>query len=911
MSESLGQKYERILSMCEVGKRHGAFTQIACPCTGNHKHGDKEKSASLGLHSNGISFKCFAGCQTDDFLKVLGLTYKDLFPDDEKIPTNIYTYHNADGSYHHDKVKYRRPDGKKDFRQRTIDENGKVSPTAQVGIPFAYPELNDGIKQGKQVVVCYSPDTELLTLNGWVRFDKLKHNELVAQYHTDNSITFVQPSNYQIYDYDGEIVNIYSEFCDLMVTPDHRIWAHRRKCNSKIYTADNLMDKSGGVLIPVSGYCNTRYSISQPTIDQAKFITAWIADGYKPPRGMYNFNIKKERKKLRLRELLNKLSIRFKEVNYPSCMEWSQFWIKREDVKFLEEYCPDKKWTWDMLKWDFDIRQIMIEELKYWDGDQSGKCGSRLFTAIEEQANIVTCMGVLTGYGSIMRNDDHTGKRTFVVNLNHKIERSIIHKPIRSNYKGKVYCCTVPTSLLVTRRNGKTVVAGNCEGEKDALTGKLLGYVSTTMGGASDWKDEYKNFFKGASVILIPDKDDPGLKHANNVVESLKSVVKSLKMLILPMGKDLTEWVEAGNSDLKSLIDKNAIELVTTKGVPEPVVREICGGYELYWIGLGLKVTVDHIEDDDLAELSIYEKEKPVYISSYRLLSVAHKESLVKALSKINKSFDWFTIVNQITIECLSRIRDGEQVVMLNSEIGAKRPEFLVFPMFVKNNANIIYGDRSSAKSLFIMLVTIMATMTFDAYDLKISGEHTILWLDWENDKYTTGYQKQRILKGFGLENIDIAYLHLSRTLARSVSQIQRKIAELGADIVVIDSLGIAVGGNLNESEPAINFFNALNQLPVTPLIIAHTAKDKNNPRKTVYGNAYYENLARSIWEANKVQENESDQLVLSLFQRKAPPFSGYQKPFGFRFLFDGDKIYVEKCEASQDERTKEHKDER
>jgi hypothetical protein len=206
------------------------------------------------------------------------------------------------------------------------------------------------------------------------------------------------------------------------------------------------------------------------------------------------------------------------------------------------------------------------------------------------------------------------------------------------------------------------------------------------------------------------------------------------------------------------------------------------------------------------------------------------------------------------------------------------------------------------------MLVTILATMGSDGYDLKISGEHTILWLDWENDRHTTGYQKQRFLKGFGTDNIDIAYLHLTRTLAQSIPQIQRKIAELGADIIVIDSLGIAVGGDLNATEPAINFFNALRQLPVTPLIIAHTAKDKNIQRKTVYGNAYYENLARSIWEANKVQENESDQLILSLFQRKAPPFSGYQKPMGFRFMFDSDKIFVDKCEPSSDERDKEQK---
>ena len=149
MSESLSQKYERILSLCDVGKKHGAYTQIRCPIKSAHKHDDKEKSASLGLHDNGISFKCFTGCQTDDFLKALGLVYKDLFPDDERTPTNIYTYHNADGSYHHDKVKYRDSSGKKTFKQRTIDENGNIVWSAQVGIPYRFPELIQNIKEGK------------------------------------------------------------------------------------------------------------------------------------------------------------------------------------------------------------------------------------------------------------------------------------------------------------------------------------------------------------------------------------------------------------------------------------------------------------------------------------------------------------------------------------------------------------------------------------------------------------------------------------------------------------------------------------------------------------------------------------------------------------------------------------------
>jgi hypothetical protein len=597
MSESLIQKYDRILSMCEVGKKHGSYTQIRCPVTSAHKHEDREKSASLGLHNNGISFKCFAGCQTDDFLQALGLTYKDLFPDSENIPTNIYTYHNDDGSYHHDKLKYRDSQGKKTFKQRTIDENGGVLWKATVGVPFQYPDLIQAIKD----------------------------NKLVAM----------------------------------------------------------------------------------------------------------------------------------------------------------------------------------------------------------------------------------------------------------------------------------------VEGEKDCITAKILGYESTTLGGASDWKDEYKKYFKDANLLLIPDKDDAGLKLVGNMIDSLKTVAKSLKTMILPFGKDLTEWVEAGNFDLRPLIENTAIEQISQDSVPEPVVKVIVGGYELYWIGLNLKAVVDHIENDDSVELAIYENEKPIYISGYKLLSISHKESLSRALGKLKSGLKWEIIVNQITVQCLSRIRNGESVVYISDQRVIDKPKYLIEPLFVENNVNIIYGDRSSAKSLFMTFIDLMFYFEweYNPFGLSLSGKHTALFLDWENDSNVTSWQTKCLALGVEVESFSLPYLHCSKPLIKCLSHIQQKINEVGADVIIIDSLGVAVGGNLNDTEPALNFFSALRQLPVTPLIIAHNAKDMNNKIKTVYGNAFYENLSRSIWEVVKTQGINSPELVLTLHHRKSPPFSSYHRPLGFKFKFDADRTVVSLCEAQEDKR--------
>ena len=450
------------------------------------------------------------------------------------------------------------------------------------------------------------------------------------------------------------------------------------------------------------------------------------------------------------------------------------------------------------------------------------------------------------------------------------------------------------------------------EGEKDSKTAKVLGFCGTTMGGASDWKPEYANYFRKANLILFPDKDSAGIGITEKMITDLKSVVKSLKVIILPQGKDLTEWVEAGNQDLLTLISNAKPEYSEPQGIAEPTLTRIMGGYQLDWQGLNLRVTIDHIISDTDSEIAIYENDIPIYISGFKLLSISHKTELSRALSKIKK-IDWDKIINQITTRILYEIRKGEDVVWLTTEYGKQAPEYLLHPLFIKGSPNIIYADQSSAKSLFMTMLDIVLTLPdyrdnneqrfYELLGLFSEKHHNVLYLDWENNEYITGWTKQCLVRGLAanLDDVPLAYLHCALPLYKMVNHIQNKIQETHADVVIIDSLGASVGADLNATEPAFQFFTALRQLPVTPLIIAHTAKDINNKRKTIYGNAYYSNEARVTWEITKQQEPDSSELTISLFNRKPAPFTGIHKPMAFKFKFEADKTFVEKAEPLQD----------
>lgn len=99
------------------------------------------------------------------------------------------------------------------------------------------------------------------------------------------------------------------------------------------------------------------------------------------------------------------------------------------------------------------------------------------------------------------------------------------------------------------------------EGEKDVHTLEAMGLVATTNpGGALKWRAEFAPLFAGARVTILPDNDEKGRAHADQVARSLGPVVAELKVVPLPdLGEkgDVSDWVAAGGTlpQLRALVD--------------------------------------------------------------------------------------------------------------------------------------------------------------------------------------------------------------------------------------------------------------------------------------------------------------------------------------------------------------------
>ncbi|MFI5364356.1 MAG: AAA family ATPase [Candidatus Binatia bacterium] len=87
------------------------------------------------------------------------------------------------------------------------------------------------------------------------------------------------------------------------------------------------------------------------------------------------------------------------------------------------------------------------------------------------------------------------------------------------------------------------------EGEKDVDALRGLGLTATcNVGGVGKWRTEYNEHLRGRHVVVIPDTDAPGRKHADDVVRHLLLFAASVRRLELASAKDVSDWLAAGHT---------------------------------------------------------------------------------------------------------------------------------------------------------------------------------------------------------------------------------------------------------------------------------------------------------------------------------------------------------------------------
>jgi len=330
----------------------------------------------------------------------------------------------------------------------------------------------------------------------------------------------------------------------------------------------------------------------------------------------------------------------------------------------------------------------------------------------------------------------------------------------------------------------------------------------------------------------------------------------------------------------------------------KPDIQQTVSGYELTWPE-GIKISVSrlrvHNSDGRVTgEVLIRNKEATLYPQTQINFSADRtRNSLAKTLNERYEGHDWQAIIDQLSYHVQDKAREGEPVIELWTHEELKPPEYIVHPIIMKDQVNILFGPPESGKTQFAMLMCLIAMLPWydNTLGLKVQKDRSnILWLDYEADRTSTLYNFTRIVRGADAEGISLNYRRCRMPLCDDIEAISNHVEQAKTDIVVIDSVAKAAGGDLDKSESPNRLFAALDLLNCTPLILAHTYKGEGAGKRTIYGSTFFTAYARSVWELRASQNG--DEMTIGLWDNKAN-YRAKQAPMAFTLIYSDNDIRV------------------
>ncbi len=330
---------------------------------------------------------------------------------------------------------------------------------------------------------------------------------------------------------------------------------------------------------------------------------------------------------------------------------------------------------------------------------------------------------------------------------------------------------------------------------------------------------------------------------------------------------------------------------------PEHTVKG--GVHSLTWTEDGVTATVSRIREDSrynvAADVTIrlVNSDRPhIHEARMQISGTGSRRTVAKHCADTVNSLPWPGIIEDMCVLVIRQHRTGDLPVMVSDIEAPPELRYQIYPLLLQQQPTLVHGDGGSGKTTLAEFLCVLMDIGVDGCGLTINPART-LYLDWEADEVDF---KQRILaiqKGLDVASKpDIWYRFCMQPLAGDIEAIQKIVAENAIDMVVVDSVGVACGGDLNDSQSIMAYFDALRTLKVTTLSIDH-----NNKEGKLYGNVYKTNRARLVWEVKKTQEPGESKLTIGVFDRKRNR-GMLQKPLGFQLDFTDEAVAFSRVEV-------------
>lgn len=351
---------------------------------------------------------------------------------------------------------------------------------------------------------------------------------------------------------------------------------------------------------------------------------------------------------------------------------------------------------------------------------------------------------------------------------------------------------------------------------------------------------------------------------AKYVYEKDGKIYKSEKMIEADTEDDVKlllyeKAVEEGIQKL-DIIEIIPIAILYTAVVSEYEfeVEKLPLGYRLSWNGIAFKCTNIKVKSDECTmhleiTTSMPVSSEIVYQGKFNLYSERATTELIKKCEKIipqkDYGLNWEAIIQQWKKRLYLLIREGNPVEEIDTSQIQSTYSYLINPFIIKDTINLIYGEGGTGKSTIALCFAMLPHSEKLQQDMHVSVKpFNTLYLDYENNKIVLQNVLKLLYNSYGIST-KIKYRTCHVPLQIEFENIANIISEHDIDLIIIDSLAPAAGATF-ETEEIISFYQALQKLEKTILLIGHTPKDTTND--TVYGSVFFHNLARNVWQLKK-----------------------------------------------------------
>lgn len=393
---------------------------------------------------------------------------------------------------------------------------------------------------------CNDAETEVLTREGWKLFKDITYDDKLASVDPNTrTMIFEHPTNIIAYEYEGPLICCDNKSTNFAVTPDHNMVVQSQfKRKGKMIFSDEFKFIKAKDLGSYSRFCNEYYYrninspnevvisayISKNGVELSpeliipmdiwvQFIGIYLADGfmYDGSANKYSHKIvhlsvaTKERKKKYFKEILDAMGLTnvvWKDYARGFIINNAQIYDKLASYGLEGKYAREK-FVPDFI---FDLDYTLIKKFLYgfamgdgsfdveWPGAVSYWTGSiRLATQIQilllmsgKYSTLYSLESKRSNYykGKLIDGSKPQYQVYQWVSKNQSFDTRVYGHT--ETYKGMVYCAEVPTyHTLITRRNGKILLSGNCSGDEAGASRYIQARLSDYARACffDDWKD--------------------------------------------------------------------------------------------------------------------------------------------------------------------------------------------------------------------------------------------------------------------------------------------------------------------------------------------------------------------------------------------------------------------------------------